>query len=128
VSTPNEGSGNGPADERVLVGWRAVAIPPNAPKGTGERGRVREIEAGSLLFESDNLMGRGQKVRLAIMLPAPRREAQTRIVEVACTVAWSMIVRDKVSTRLTFDQFMQGGREAIETVAGIPIEGGLRSA
>lgn len=120
----NDGPADEPADSRVLVGWRAVAIPPNAPHGTGERGRIREIEAGGMLFESDNLMGRGAKVRLAIMLPPPRREAQTRIVEVACTVAWSVIARDKVSTKLTFDQFMQGGRDALEAVAGITLQGG----
>jgi hypothetical protein len=123
MATSNESPGKGPVDKRVLVGWRAVAIPPNAPKGRGERGRVREIEAGGVLFESDNLMGRGAKVRLAIMLPPPRREAPARIVEVACTVAWSLITRDKVSTKLTFDTFMQGGRAALEAVAGISLEG-----
>lgn len=113
-----------PAGDRVLVSWRAVVIPPNAPPGRGERGRVREVEPGGVLFESDNLMGRGARVRLAIMLPPPRREAQARIVEVACTVAWSVIARDKVATKLSFGQFMQGGREAIEAVAGISLESG----
>ena len=109
--------------KRVLVGWRAVVIPPYAPKGHGQRGRVREIEAGGVVFESDNLMGHGAKVRLAIMLPPPRREEPARIVEVACTVAWSMIARDKVSTKLTFDTFMRGGRAALEAVAGILLAG-----
>ena len=111
-----------PDGERVLVSWRAVVIPPNAQPGRGARGRVREIEPGGVLFESGNLMGRGTKVRLAIMLPPPRREAQAHIVEVACTVAWSVIARDKVATRLTFHQFMQGGRDALEAVVGMSLE------
>jgi len=108
---------------RALVSWRAVAIPPDAPPGGGRRGRVREIEPGGVVFESESLMGRGARVRLVIMLSAPRRGAQARIVEVSCTVAWSMITRDKVMTKLSFRQFMQGGRDALEAVAGMSLEG-----
>jgi hypothetical protein len=111
------------AGERLLVGWRAVALPPDAPPGSGRRGRVREIEPGGVVFESESLMGRGAKVRLVIMLSAPRRGAQARIVEVSCTVAWSLVTRDKVMTKLSFSQFMQGGRDALEAVAGMSLEG-----
>lgn len=111
------------AGERLLVSWRAVALPPDAPPGSGQRGRVREIEPGGVVFESESLMGRGAKVRLVIMLSAPRRGAQARIVEVSCTVAWSLITREKVMTKLTFGQFMQGGRDALEAVAGMSLEG-----
>lgn len=110
-----------PGLKRALGNWRAVAIAPNAPPGEGDRGRVREIDAGGVVFESDNLMGPGVRVRLVIMLSPPRHGAPARIVEVLSKVAWSVIVRDTVTTRLSFVEFMQGGHAALGAATGLSL-------